>query len=100
MASRKCSRCGMEKPESMFYLIKSQYDIYCKECRREYRRNYEKCGKSKVIPKKKKCTICSACCDGTLVVGGIVRCSKCFDKIVYGENPTMWTLPQRSAMLL
>lgn len=35
---RKCSKCGVEKPETEFYANKrtaSGFDYYCKECRKE-----------------------------------------------------------------
>lgn len=102
-----CGKCGIEKEINKFYNSTQKstgIDYYCKDCRNACRvvkkRKYKETHKSKAVPKKKECSICRSQCDGTLIIDGIVRCKKCFDKIIYGENPSQWTLPQRSAMLL
>lgn len=107
MSVRTCGRCGEQKPSGMFYnsgFSASGLDYYCKMCRNITRRP----SKNKLAHRKrknikasnKKCDECGADCDGTLKMGAVIRCSACFDKIVYGENPTQWSLPQRSPMLL
>lgn len=98
--TRRCPRCNTCKTHSQFYLIKSKLDTYCKKCRRVHSRKHDKSVNVRIRNKGVPCSICKSICDGTLMISGIIRCRKCFDNLVYGENPNQWTLPQRSAMLL
>ena len=44
---RNCKKCNTEKPLTEFY----NKDYYCKECRKEYRREYDKRNRAKLTKK-------------------------------------------------
>lgn len=55
METKKCVRCGKEKPIDTFPRMKKWIGSYCLDCRREYSRKYYHAAKNKepTLPKEK-----------------------------------------------
>jgi len=61
--TKKCSRCGKDKPLDKFTRHRAYHDGYCywcKECRSVYRKQQQvrRQAKSKILPIRKQCTKC------------------------------------------
>ena len=51
LSDRKCARCHKVLPPSSFYINSTtyRYDRYCRDCRREYNREYRAKQKARMV---------------------------------------------------
>lgn len=97
----RCSTCKVLKSADLFYRQRVNFNglqSRCKECMIKAQADRQK--KNRHVKVGINTCSCGSSCDGTLVINKKIICSRCFDNMIYGENPPRLTIPSRSSMLL